>query len=587
MRLTRLEPGPCVIRFAFLVALIMSILSSSGIARAQALLLGSMPVPDVVLTSAPDRVLLWFDEDLNGSASQIVVWDRRRRVVTHGRAQVVPGQPRQLQVELKPLPAGSYVVLWTSASAQDGQVRHGSYVFSVKERGETPPISGPFLDDNGTDFPGAPMLVALLAHWIELLAALVWTGVVGLSALILPIVAPRLEPGEQEAERFRRRRLIRVSTLALLLASCISVAVQAYRVEGDLWGDVGPATFGGILSDQYGYLWLVRQGLVLTAVFLTLSEWPRELRRRAAWPLIALAYLYALAASGHAVSSPAGAVGAGHLLSASVLVDWLHLIGAAILVGGQVYIAFALLPGIQAGGEWRAALRPFMEPVDRCSSVGYGVIALLAITGILDAVFQIPSSDAVLATVYGRSLLIKTALSGFMVLPGAFAVYVLRLQAGEALGKPGPAESGTRPGRLAPWLHASSLLAAGAIFATSVMFFYPVPPSPDPFGVSSYVVRASGLTATTKVTPNSCGRNRIMTLLRDRSGPINRARVVVVTSMLDMEMAVRHVPLHQIAPGAFTGRVRFDMCGGTWRLELLIYRPSGLVRLPVDDLVGV
>src|SRR5947209_3461051 len=124
-----------VLRAVPVVAFVLVLLTNTGVAWAHARVVRADPAPDVVLPSTPPRIHLWFSEDLNGAASRIVVWDRYRHVMNQGNAQLVSGQPRQMVVALKPLRPGSYLVLWTSVSAQDGHVLRGSYLFSVQERG--------------------------------------------------------------------------------------------------------------------------------------------------------------------------------------------------------------------------------------------------------------------------------------------------------------------------------------------------------------------------------------------------------------------------------------------------------------------
>lgn len=69
-------------------------------AQAHAILLGSNPLPERVLTYMPSQVLLWFSEDVNAAASRIVVLDQHRTVVSEDDTSLVPGQPRQLRVDL-------------------------------------------------------------------------------------------------------------------------------------------------------------------------------------------------------------------------------------------------------------------------------------------------------------------------------------------------------------------------------------------------------------------------------------------------------------------------------------------------------
>jgi len=94
-----------------------------------------------------------------------------------------------MEVRLKPLPPGAHLVLWTSVSAEDGHVLHGSYIFYVKRRGPGPSLAGVSLGGPSQTFPDATGLLALIAHWLELLGAIAWVGPAFFSAFILPVAA--------------------------------------------------------------------------------------------------------------------------------------------------------------------------------------------------------------------------------------------------------------------------------------------------------------------------------------------------------------------------------------------------------------
>jgi hypothetical protein len=168
-------------------------------------------------------------------------------------------------------------------------------------------------------------------------------------------------------------------------------------------------------------------------------------------------------------------------------------------------------------------------------------------------------------------------------------VYVLRPQLRETLARAAsdPMVAG-RPllERLMRWLHVNPVLGAGVLLATSVMFYYPVPAGFSPAGPSAYVVRAPGLTATMTIKPDRSGPNQITVVLKDQQGrPVQQARVIVLTTMLDMAMGTGLGDLSETKPGVFTGTTDLGM-GGRWRLQILVYQPSGLSRMSVDVRVG-
>jgi hypothetical protein len=140
--------------------------------------------------------------------------------------------------------------------------------------------------------------------------------------------------------------------------------------------------------------------------------------------------------------------------------------------------------------------------------------------------------------------------------------------------------------RLAGWLRLEPMLGVGVLLAVSVMFYYPVPAGFGPAGPSSYTAQAADVTATVSIKPSHSGPNQITVLLRDRRGqPIQQASITVLSTMLDMVMGSNLTPLRQTVPGSYSGTTDLGM-GGRWRMQILVYRPSGLTRLSVDIRIG-
>ncbi|PZR97519.1 MAG: hypothetical protein DLM70_19185 [Chloroflexi bacterium] len=480
-----------------LVTVVLALmLATPRLALAHALLLRADPPPDVLLRTAPARIHLWFSEDLNGSASRVVVWDRHRTVMNARGPALVPGHPRELEVALERLPPGSYLVVWTSVSADDGHLLRGSYLFSVKVRGPGPSLPGTASSGGGQGLPDAAGLGALFAHWLELLAAVAWIGSAAFSAFIFRSFADRCDPVMAGIEELRLRLLLRVSLVVLLSSSVADLVLQAYSLAGGDWGSaISTTTIRSIFGEQYGQLWLGRQALGLVALAATFATSIREDEPRgrelavaagergsvsliAPVPIIfGIIYLYLLAASGHAASVNVGTIEGSHMYSAAIFLDWLHLLGVALWFGGQIYIALALIPALLTSGASGGDTPLFLEILNRFSPVAYLSVALFSVPGTFNGAVHIPSWDAFLESVYGRSLIVKIGLVGIMILVSIYTVYILRPHLRRALAGPDPhlvvGSRGVK--RLVWWLRVNPVLGAGVLLATSVLFFYPVP----------------------------------------------------------------------------------------------------------------
>jgi len=80
--------------------------------------------------AAPVAVTLWFTQDLEPAFSNVTVTNEAGQWVDLGNAQIPPGSPAQLQIALKPLPPGTYLVSWHVVSV-DTHPTEGTFTFEV------------------------------------------------------------------------------------------------------------------------------------------------------------------------------------------------------------------------------------------------------------------------------------------------------------------------------------------------------------------------------------------------------------------------------------------------------------------------
>jgi len=587
---------------ASILAALVLLTSVPGIALAHALYVRSDPQPLSILPRSPSVIRIWFTEDLS-SASSIVVWDRFRHVESIGHASVAPGDPREMTSAVKPLAPGAHLVLWTSVSADDGHILHGYFLFYVKKKGPGPSLSG--LPSSGTEtWPDAPTLVGIAAHWLELLAAVTWVGVVAFSALILSAFRLRVEEPVLAAESRRLRLLTRSAIVILILSSSALILLQAHALAGDWSGVFTGTIMSEVLSATYGKLWIGRQVLALLALLVTLRRSPFAIRRsegipaassrqpaanneqRATniqpWPIVAgllgLVYLYLFAASGHAASAKVWTVLGQTDISGSVIFDWFHFLGVALWFGGQIYIVLVLAPALQVRRELGPHAGVFLQALNRFSPIAYLSVAFFSLSGLFNAKIHIFSWYAFFHSVYGWTLIVKVGLVAVMMLISVLTVFGIRPRIRRVLGEAGHdmVERGAiMVGSLIGWLRVMPVLGCAVLAATSVLFYYPVPVGLAPAGPGTYTASASGITATVSIKPDHAGPNTITVMLKDsHGGPIKQATVVILETMLDMVMGIGKAQLHQTAPGTFTGIGDLGM-GGRWQLEMLVFTPGG------------
>jgi methionine-rich copper-binding protein CopC len=105
-----------------------AVLAADG-ARAHSGLARSSP-GDGATVKPPKDVVLTFTAKLEPMFSSIEVRDAKGVAVHDGNTTGVPAQPTQIRVALKPLPPGTYKVIWRVLSV-DTHRTQGSFTFRV------------------------------------------------------------------------------------------------------------------------------------------------------------------------------------------------------------------------------------------------------------------------------------------------------------------------------------------------------------------------------------------------------------------------------------------------------------------------
>jgi methionine-rich copper-binding protein CopC len=116
-----------------LVALIAGTvgISVAPSAQAHAFLDHASPAVGSSVPTSPPVVTLWFTQDLEPAFSRVTVTDEAGQRVDLGKAQIPQGSPDELQIRLKPLPPGTYLVSWHVVLV-DTHPTEGTFTFDIK-----------------------------------------------------------------------------------------------------------------------------------------------------------------------------------------------------------------------------------------------------------------------------------------------------------------------------------------------------------------------------------------------------------------------------------------------------------------------
>jgi putative copper resistance protein D len=241
----------------------------------------------------------------------------------------------------------------------------------------------------------------------------------GLAAFPLYVLRPpeRFAP----ARAVRLMRALRVCTLVVAVGVLAVFLATAANMAGDPAAAFDPATLAGVLQDTgFGRIWAARLGLALV---LAIWAFRRRMIPGRLFAGLAGLLLASVALTGHSrmQDGPAGILHIG--------ADALHLLAAGWWIGG---LAALLLTVVRSGADQGADEPSAAAALSRFSGVGYGAVAILVVSGLIDSWLLVGGLGNWLTTTYGRLLMVKIGLFAAM---GALALSNrLRISPALALG---------------------------------------------------------------------------------------------------------------------------------------------------------
>lgn len=394
--------------------MLLALLATVGAAQpavAHADLVSTTPTAGEALAEAPDAVELRFDEPVR------LVDGAIRLLTADAEPTPLPATAvdATVVVELPALaPDAAYSVAWRVVSA-DGHPVGGVLSFTI---GDAEPGAAPVSTEQT---PGATESLVRVLSGLLYLGLLAFAGMVACTRLVLR--ASKVTASAGLAER-----------VALGLASAAAVLLvpaSGMRVVGAGPGSLSPSTW------VPGVSWQV----VAVALAVVVLGWGAHLLRRSNSKS---RDVLAVVLAGGAAVSP---VLVGHTLAYSpalmVAADAAHLLGGSVWLGGLLAM-LVFLHGRPQKTEMRAALGRF-------SSLAVVAVGVIAITGTGMAVLVLDSPSALVATTYGRMLLVKVMVVAAVVALAAWVRWRLL------------PTSGSRPKFFRALRHEVALLVAVAL----------------------------------------------------------------------------------------------------------------------------
>lgn len=249
----------------------------------------------------------------------------------------------------------------------------------------------------------AAQILATGIRWVGLAALATLIG----SLVVRHVVLPSPMRGSPSARRLAR--LARVSTTVLLATTLGELGLRAQVMAEEALGPAIAAFPIVLMRTHFGAVWIARLALLL-AMLAAMATAPS----RAGPAALASSAMIALttAMTGHA--------GDWGDLTASVAIDWTHMLAVSAWTGGLIALSLAVL---RDGDAWPAGtLGRFMHRFSRLAGI---CLPVAVASGAYNAWLQLATPSALWMTPYGLTLAVKVLLVLVVIWWGALTRYTI------------------------------------------------------------------------------------------------------------------------------------------------------------------
>jgi len=545
-------PPLVLVLFPMLVA-VLWLLMPAPLASAHAYLLASTPPDGYAVPTSPAEVSLDFDQAVTIAASPLTLTGTTGKPYQLGPATLSLGGRRLSTKVITRLADGGYRIHW-QVTANDGDVVGGTVTFAVGT-GFTVGVS----DTRGASSLDSPIVI--VARWMLFTGlALALGGVVGeqLARRILREVgaagatrSPPAPPAAQPASQPTAPPALVVVGAGLGAAAAAVLSVDQVGVDLGRLITTGPGRLLGIELTAFAIA-----AALARATGRDAGRGPRRLVRLVGPPLLVVVLLVVVAAEGLRAHPHADSPIWGTALTVT------HLLAVAVWVGALAHV-------LRVAHRWRGRAGWIRLLVYDYARIAVILVALVIITGSLEALLVLPNPASLIDTTYGLVLLAKITLVAGIVL---FAVLARRRLWHSARA---PA---TSPVGRAVRAEATGLVGVLAVTAVLVSAAPPgpataelaAPPSPD-----GPLVPAGTLAGTITVIAAASAGQLVLRMTapgRDDLGSDNTSSDNTSAEQTETRPANYQLAAQWSAPGAAPAPLTLRGCGAgcftspmTWR----------------------
>jgi copper transport protein len=374
------------------------LLGPANPASAHAVLETTSPRQGSVVPTAPSEVVLTFSESVRlvPGKNQVVGPDGKRLATGDPK---VDGPALTIPLEGGDLPRGTYLVSYRIVSADSHPVS-GGFTFSVGEASATAPQLDGSSAGAGTD--GVVKVAVPIGKYLGYAGLVLAVGPI----LVLTMLWPR---------RLSRRGPIRLVWAGLGLIGLSTLAglyLQAPYTTGGGFFDVSAGSLRDVVASQFGIALVIRLGILVAVAILVRPVVNGEGGRvdHALLAVLGVCGVVTWALSGHPVASQVPAV--------TTVADTAHVASMAVWLGGLV-----MLVGFLLRQATEAELGAILPVWSRWAALA---VSWLVLAGLVQALVEVGTVNALVKTGYGQLVLAKAGLLTVVIGVAAYSRHLVR-----------------------------------------------------------------------------------------------------------------------------------------------------------------
>jgi len=378
----------------------------------------SDPAQGQSLVTQPSKIDVYLSDPVDIRYSQLKVLNSSGNEVQQNDLHYINNDQSTLSVSLPSgLKDGIYTITTKVLDQTDGHVTKDAIVFAI---GQSVPQNPSSTDSNYEEIsiPEAiarfPALVGQVMVVGVLFATLwLWGPISRISWLGNALAETRIRIDQS------MMKLAVIGSIILVSSGFVMIAVQAFSIDAGILDAI---------NTKFGSIWVIR--MIVSGVLLVLSftMYHKIKNSNAICPK---SYVFGLFGLGLIVLFTTSLISHGAATGKilPLIVDFIHNVAASFWIGGIFYIAFVLMPKLRQLSSDVVSASTISIIIPRFTIIAITILGSIVITGPI-LLYTLENNLALmLASTYGKILIVKLSLAVVLIAIGGYHEIVTRRRA--------------------------------------------------------------------------------------------------------------------------------------------------------------